>query len=99
MVHHNQVGIPRTCRFDAGNSFKSSLMEAFTQVLKIDVKLFATPYHKTTQGLVERSNKIIEDLLHPYIRGDAKFWDKILNFLTFAHNQIPNRTMVSARRP
>ena len=47
-------------------------MEAFTRVLKIDIK-FATPYHKTTQGLVERSNKKIEDLLRPYIRDDAQF--------------------------
>ena len=75
MVHCNQFGIPRTCRFDPGSSFKSSLMEAFTRVLKVDVK-FATSYHKTTQGLVERSNKIFEDLLRPYIRDDAKFFEK-----------------------
>ena len=66
-------------------------MEAFTRVLKIDVK-FATPYYKITHGLVEMSNKIMEDLLRPYIRDDAQFWDKKLNCLTFAHNQIPNRT-------
>ena len=53
---------------------------------------FATPYHKTTQGLLKRSNKIIEDLLRPSVRDDAKFWNKKLNFLTFAHNQISNRT-------
>ena len=58
MVYCNQFGIPRTCRFVAGSSFKSSLMEAFARVLKIDVK-FASPYHETTQELVERSNKII----------------------------------------
>ena len=38
MVHCNQFAIPRTSRFVAGSNFKSSLMDAFTQVLKIDVK-------------------------------------------------------------
>ena len=65
-------------------------MEAFSRVLKIDVK-FSTPYHKTTQGLIERSNKRIEDLLLPYIQDYAQSWDTKLTFLTFAHNQIPNR--------
>ena len=37
-------------------------MEAFTLVLKINEKL-VTPYYKTIQGLVETSNKIIEDLI------------------------------------
>ena len=51
------------------------LWKRFTRVLNIGVK-FATPYYKTTKGLVERLIKIMEDLLRPYIRTDAKFCDK-----------------------
>ena len=65
-------------------------MEAFTQILNIEMK-FATHYYKTTQGLVERLNKVMKDLQHPYIRTDGKFWDKKIKFFTFAHNKIRNQ--------
>ena len=54
-------------------------MKGFTRVLKLNVK-FATHYHKAFQGLGERSNKVMEDLLRPYIRTNAKFRDKKINF-------------------
>ncbi|UYV67679.1 hypothetical protein LAZ67_5001557 [Cordylochernes scorpioides] len=45
-----------------------------------------TAYHPQTNGLTERLNKTIADMLSMYVDVNHKDWDRILPFVTFAYN-------------
>ena len=57
-----RLGIPREILADQGSSFKSKLLQELYRLLHVEA-LRMSPYHPQTDGLVERFNKTLEDML------------------------------------
>jgi hypothetical protein len=53
----------------------------------MDTKLnFNSAYHSQTDGQMERTNKILEDMLRACALKYGKIWDKSLPFAKFSYN-------------
>ncbi|UYV73923.1 K02A2.6-like, partial [Cordylochernes scorpioides] len=50
------------------------------------VHRFTTAYHPQTNGLTERFNKTLGDMLSMYTGVEQKDWDQVLPYVTFAYN-------------
>ncbi|UYV65991.1 K02A2.6-like, partial [Cordylochernes scorpioides] len=54
--------------------------------------LKTTAYHPQTNGLTERLNKTLTDMLSMYVDAEQKNWDEVLPFVTFAYNTAKQET-------
>lgn len=52
----------------------------------------STPYHPQTNGLVERTNRTLANMLSMYVDSAHKNWDSILPFVTYAFNTARHET-------
>ncbi|GFU62791.1 transposon Ty3-I Gag-Pol polyprotein [Trichonephila clavipes] len=75
---------------DQGTNFKSALTQEFTKGL--DLVLDSCPGLPASNGLVERWNKVLKDMIHHVIREDPLSWDRQLPFLLFAYREVLNTT-------
>ncbi|UYV72451.1 hypothetical protein LAZ67_9003197 [Cordylochernes scorpioides] len=78
-------GAPREIVMDRGRNFQSKLLQELTNKCGIKKKT-TTAYHPQTNGLTERLNRTIADMLSMYMDLDQKNWDEMLPFITFAYN-------------
>ncbi|UYV72881.1 hypothetical protein LAZ67_10001063 [Cordylochernes scorpioides] len=78
-------GAPREVITDRGRNFTSSMIRDLNKHCRITHRT-TTAYHPQTNGLTERLNKTIADMLFMYVDVNQKDWDEILPFVTFAYN-------------
>ncbi|UYV71905.1 hypothetical protein LAZ67_9001013 [Cordylochernes scorpioides] len=78
-------GAPREIVMDRGRNFQSKLLQELTNKCGIK-KNTTTAYHPQTNGLTDRLNRTIADMLSMYMDLDQKNWDEMLPFITFAYN-------------
>ena len=83
-----KYGPPRRILTDNGGEFKNELLEEVCSKLKTQ-KLYTSPYHPQTDGVVERLNQTILNMMSVYVDSDQKNWDTILPYIVFAHNAAP----------
>ncbi len=83
----SRVGIPREILTDQGSNFTSRLLTEIYKLLHVH-PIRTTPYHRQTDGLVERFNKTLKSLLRK-TASDGKDWDKLLPYLLFAYREVP----------
>ncbi|GFV40175.1 retrovirus-related Pol polyprotein from transposon 412 [Trichonephila clavipes] len=84
-------GAPRVIITDRGAVFRSRLVSSLVDLCNIDHR-FTTAYHPQTNGLTERFNKTLADMLSMYVHVEQKNWDEILPFVTFAYNTAKQET-------
>ncbi|GFY33720.1 retrovirus-related Pol polyprotein from transposon 412 [Trichonephila clavipes] len=84
-------GAPRVIITDRGAVFRSRLVSFLVDLCNIDHR-FTTAYHPQTNGLTERFNKTLADMLSMYVDVEQKNWDEILPFVTFAYNTAKQET-------
>ncbi|GFV34755.1 retrovirus-related Pol polyprotein from transposon 17.6 [Trichonephila clavipes] len=84
-------GAPRVIITDRGAVFRSRLVSSLVDLCNIDHR-FTTAYHPQTNGLTERFNKTLSDMLSMYVDVEQKNWDEILPFVTFAYNTAKQET-------
>ncbi|GFX88036.1 retrovirus-related Pol polyprotein from transposon 297 [Trichonephila clavipes] len=84
-------GAPRVIITDRGAVFRSRLVSSLVNLCNIDHR-FSTAYHPQTNGLTERFNKTLADMLSMYVDVEQKNWDEILPFVTFAYNTAKQET-------
>ncbi|GFX10731.1 transposon Tf2-9 polyprotein [Trichonephila clavipes] len=84
-------GAPRIIITDRGAVFRSRLVSSLVDLCNIDHR-FTTAYHPQTNGLTERFNKTLADMLSMYVDVEQKNWDEILPFVTFAYNTAKQET-------
>ncbi|GFU82592.1 hypothetical protein TNCV_685681 [Trichonephila clavipes] len=84
-------GAPRVIITDRGAVFRSRLVSSLVDLCNIDHR-FTTVYHPQTNGLTERFNKTLADMLSMYVDVEQKNWDEILPFVTFAYNTAKQET-------
>ncbi|GFY35615.1 transposon Ty3-I Gag-Pol polyprotein [Trichonephila clavipes] len=80
----SRTGIPRIIASDQGTNFRSVLTQEFTKKIGSSPR-FSYPGYSASNGLVERWNNVLKDMIHHVIREDPRSWDRQLPFLLFAY--------------
>ncbi|XP_071493976.1 uncharacterized protein [Diadema antillarum] len=87
-----RVGIPKEMLTDQGTQFTSDLMKEVSKLLSI--KHFTTsPYHPAANGLVERFNGTLKQMLKRMCAENPKDWDRYITPLLFAVREAPQESM------
>lgn len=84
----SRVGIPEEILTDQGSNFTSRLMRLLYRQLGITA-IKTSPYHPQTDGLVERFNQTLKNMLRKFVSDTGRDWDKWLPFLLFAYREVP----------
>lgn len=84
-------GAPAVVITDRGTAFTAALLHHIL-TLSGTAHRKTTAYHPQTNGLTERLNKTIEDMLSMYVDIEHKNWDDILPYITFAYNTARQET-------
>ena len=79
--HH---GVPVELLSDRGSAFLSHLMKEVCQLLGIH-RVNTTAYHPQTDGLVERFNRTLIDMLAKRVERNGNDWDTQLPYVLFAY--------------
>lgn len=84
-------GPPRVVISDHGRQFVADVVE---EILRLSACHFrhATPYHPQTNGLVERTNRTLTNMLSIYVDSKHKNWDEVLPYITYAYNTAKHET-------
>ena len=97
----SRFGVPSIIHSDQGREFESRLFEEVCQLLGIE-KTRTTPYHPQSDGLVERFNRTLQQMLSAFVNKERDDWDEHLPYVTMAYRATvhestkfsPNRLML-----
>src|SRR5688572_13056005 len=78
-------GVPKKIVSDRGTQFTSHFLQQLHEALGTHLK-FSSAYHPQTDGQIERTNQILEDMLRACALQDKMGWDKRLPYLEFSYN-------------
>ena len=91
-------GCPMTLLSDQGKQFRGEVMQALSKQLGIS-QAFTSPYHPQTNGLTERLNRTLKQMIAAYVDPLHQNWDTILPFVVHAYNtSVQSSTRVSPFR-
>lgn len=80
----SQVGIPKEFLTDQGPNFMRHTFHQVYELFEIK-RVRSIPYHPQTDGLVERFNKTLKNMLKMFVSETGNDWDKWLPYLLFAY--------------
>ena len=66
----------------------SRVMKDLCKLMKI-AQLRTSVYHPQTDGLVERFNQTLKQMLKKVMEADGRNWDQLLPFLMFSIREVP----------
>ena len=69
-----KYNMPKTILSDNGTEFKNEVMENISKIYKTD-HCFTTAYHPQGNGLVERTNRKILEVLRPLVGQKQDTWE------------------------
>jgi transposase InsO family protein len=78
-------GFPSKIVSDRGTQWNSAFFRAICEEAGVELAL-STAYHPQTNGLVERSNEVVEAALRQYISADMHDWHELLPLVELALN-------------
>ena len=78
-------GAPDILLSDRGPCFNSELLKGICNFTNTD-KIFSTAYSPASNGLVERFNRTLTNMLSHYVNKKQNDWDVFLPAVTFAYN-------------
>ncbi len=84
----SRVGIPKEILTDQGTPFMSRTMADLCRLLKVK-QLRTTVYHSQTDGLVERFNQTLKQMLRCVAADDRRDWDQMLPYILFGIREVP----------
>ena len=70
---------------DQGSNYESELIAELMDLLDIH-KIRTTSFRPQTDGITERANQSIKNMIMNYVNKDQNNWDQYLDQLTFAYN-------------
>ena len=88
----SRVGIPSEMLTDCGSQFLSNVMQEVSRLLSLR-QMTTTPYHPICNGLVERFNGSLKQMLRKMCSERPRDWDKYLNPLLFAIREVPQESL------
>ena len=86
-----RYGCPQEIHSDQGAQFESQLFLEMCKFLQIN-KTRTTSYHPQSDGMVERLNRTIKDMLSKYISVNQTDWDRFIDGIVFAYNSTIHET-------
>ncbi|KAL1259008.1 hypothetical protein QQF64_009585 [Cirrhinus molitorella] len=84
----SRVGIPAEILTDQGTLFMSRLMADLCRLLQVK-QLRTSVYHPQTDGLVERFNQTLKQMLRRVTAEDRRDWDRMLPYVLFGVREVP----------
>lgn len=78
-------GSPRYILSDQGKTFRSNLVRELLKCMGT-CNQYTTAYHPSCNGLTERFNKTLANMLSMYTNEQQTDWDEYLSLVTFAYN-------------
>lgn len=79
-----RYGVPYCIHTDQGREFESNLFKALCKLLDID-KTRTTPYHPQSDGMIERFNRTLQQMLAMFANSNRNDWDDHLPYVMFAY--------------
>ena len=97
----HRYGSPLTVHSDQGRNFEAKIFEEMCCLLQVH-NTRTTPRNPRCNGLLERFNRTLIQIIKSYLRGEQQDWDKHLGCLAGAYPQTrhqstkfsPNLTML-----
>ena len=80
-----RYGCSREIHTAQGRQLESAVFLEMCTILEIS-KTHITPLHPRSDGMVERMNRTIQNVLSKYIQENQKEWDLHLDFIVMAYN-------------
>ena len=77
---------------DMGTQFTSGLMSEVSGLVSMK-HLTTTPYHPICNGLVEKFNGTLKQMLRRLCHQKPKDWDKYINAALFAYREVPHESL------
>eukprot|EP00745_Piridium_sociabile_P033382 TRINITY_DN571_c0_g1_i10.p1 TRINITY_DN571_c0_g1~~TRINITY_DN571_c0_g1_i10.p1 ORF type:complete len:1565 (+),score=261.65 TRINITY_DN571_c0_g1_i10:102-4796(+) len=87
-----RVGIPKEVLTDMGTQFVSHVMTQVNRLVGIRAQT-TTPYHAQANGLVERFNATLKQMLKRLCQDHPKDWDRFVPAVLFAYREVPQESM------
>ena len=87
-----RTGVPQEILSDCGSQFTSDLMREISRLLSIK-QLTTTPYHPACNGLVERFNQTLKQILKRVCADRPTDWDRYLGPVLFAYRSAPHSSL------
>ena len=87
-----RVGVPREMLTDQGAQFTSNLMKEISRLLSMK-QLVTTPYHPQCNGLVEKFNGTLKNMLRRMCLERPREWDRYLPAVLFAYREAPQESL------
>ena len=86
LVHEffSRSGVPLELHSDQGSNYGSELFKEVCKLLEI-YKTRTTPYHPSRNGMVERFNHTLLNMISVYVSENQRDWDVNLSVLTSAY--------------
>ncbi|KAL1248867.1 hypothetical protein QQF64_022185 [Cirrhinus molitorella] len=84
----SRVSIPGEILTDQGTPFMSRLMAELCRLLWVK-QLRTSIYHPQTDGLVERFNQTLKQMLRRVAAEDRRDWDRMLPYVLFGIREVP----------
>jgi ribosomal protein L21E len=78
-------GVPKKIVLDRGSQFTSRFWQKLHECLDTQLN-FSSAYHPQTDGQIERTNQVLEDLLRACALKHDGSWDKSLPYAEFSYN-------------
>ena len=82
-----RYGAPSKILSDKGSQFTSQLLKDLSTFIQTK-KIFTTPYHPQTDGLVEKFNQTLATMLSAFVNRAEKNWDEDLRAVIFSYNTV-----------
>ena len=77
-------GVPEQLHSDQGREFESELFQELCRLLEID-KTRTVPYRPQSDGLVERFNRTVQQMLAMFVNEHRNDWDDHLPYVMMAY--------------
>ena len=85
-------GTPVQLVTDQGGEFVNDVLRGVSESLQVR-HLTTTPYHPSANGLVERVNGTVGQILRTLVADNPSFWEEMLDFAVMAYNSGYNRSV------
>ena len=85
-----RFGLPLTLHSDQGRNFESNLIKEVCKLLEIR-KTRSSPYHPASNGMIERFNQTLVNMIASYVDQRQEEWDVHLPLLTAAYRSCEHQ--------